>query len=481
MTVTTAHTGHSSISRNLRNRHSLTRVVELLGMGKFQYKILIAAGLCFAADAMEVLLLSFLAVAVQNEWELNDAQAATITSVVFAGALLGTLTLGRLGDSIGRRPVVIMTAVLITAFGVGTAFTTSYQMLLLTRFMVGFGVGGLTVPFDILAEFLPTTHRGKNLLAIEYFWTAGTLLVPTLAYFTIGNTPASSNWRLFCILCAVPCLISTLLAICWVPESPRWLCTVGRQDQAMDILRKAAKVNGQEWIYPMQLKEETAEETGNLCSKKYRCLTCQLWMVWCGYAIMYYGTIMTVTLIFQNVQKDGNEFSFDYGAIFASCSAEFFGTTLVILTIDLIGRIPSQVTTFLLGGISVCFLCFAQSFDMPRIVLIAFAFLARLFIMAASCTTWVSTAEILPTDIRTTGHSAANAAARLGGFFAPYLVSSGNSQHTIGIVMLVISILISIIVSKLPETRGMTMGAASKPQRDIEIPKSAIHPMKDVM
>ena len=102
-------------------------------MGKFQYKILIAAGLCFAADAMEVLLLSFLAVAVQKEWELNDAQAATITSVVFAGALLGTLTLGRLGDNIGRRPVVILTAVLITVFGVGTAFTTSYQTLLLDR------------------------------------------------------------------------------------------------------------------------------------------------------------------------------------------------------------------------------------------------------------------------------------------------------------------------------------------------------------
>lgn len=450
-------------------------------MGKFQYKILIAAGLCFAADAMEVLLLSFLAVAVQKEWELNDAQAATITSVVFAGALLGTLTLGRLGDNIGRRPVVILTAVLITVFGVGTAFTTSYQTLLLTRFIVGFGVGGLTVPFDVLAEFLPTSHRGKNLLAIEYFWTAGTLLVPTLAYFTIGKTPAMSNWRLFCILCALPCLVSTLLAICWVPESPRWLCTVGRQDQAMVILRKAAKVNGQEWTCPMQLKEENAELTGQLCSKKYRWLTCQLWMVWCGYAIMYYGTLMTVTLVFQDVRNDGDGYSFDYGAIFASCSAEFFGTTLVILTIDSIGRIPSQVTTFLLGGISVCLLCFAQSLLVPRIVLIVFAFLARLFIMAASCTTWVSTAEILTTDIRTTGHSAANAAARVGGFFAPYLVSSGNSLQTIGIVMLVISILTSIFVSKLPETRGMAMGAVSKPQRDIEIPKSPINQTKVIM
>ena len=81
-------------------------------MGTFQYLIVLACGLCFAADAMEILLLSFLAVILQAEWGLTETQVDSIISVVFAGAMLGTLVLSTLGDVIGRRPVFGLTAAL---------------------------------------------------------------------------------------------------------------------------------------------------------------------------------------------------------------------------------------------------------------------------------------------------------------------------------------------------------------------------------
>ena len=105
---------------------------------------MIAAGLCFAADAMEILLLSFLSLVLLAEWDLTDRQASAITSSVFAGAFLGTLTLGRLGDRLGRKPVFIFTACMIAFFGVGTAFVQSFYELVFFRFFVGFGVGGIT-------------------------------------------------------------------------------------------------------------------------------------------------------------------------------------------------------------------------------------------------------------------------------------------------------------------------------------------------
>lgn len=154
---------------------SIDDAVESLGMGGFQYRILFAAGLCFAADSMEVLLLSFLAVVLKAVWGLSDDQTATITSSVFVGALLGTLTLGYLGDRLGRKPVFTLTAGIICISGFLTAVANDYWTLLFFRFLVGFGVGGLTVPFDTLAEFVPNSHRGSNLLLIEYFWTAGTI------------------------------------------------------------------------------------------------------------------------------------------------------------------------------------------------------------------------------------------------------------------------------------------------------------------
>jgi hypothetical protein len=149
--------------------------VESLGMGRFQYRILLAAGLCFAADSMEVLLLSFLSVVLKAVWKLSDQQTATITSSVFVGALLGTLVLGYLGDRCGRKPIFTLTAAIICIAGFATATANDFMSLVFFRFTVGFGVGGLTVPFDTLAEFVPNSHRGSNLLLIEYFWTAGTL------------------------------------------------------------------------------------------------------------------------------------------------------------------------------------------------------------------------------------------------------------------------------------------------------------------
>ena len=136
-----------------------------------------------------------------------------MTACVFAGSLVGTLTLGWLGDHYGRRPAFLLSSAIIALFGVFTAFATDYASLLGIRFAVGFGVGGLTVPFDIFAEFLPKEHRGKQLLFIEYFWTMGSLMTPLFAYLTL-----ETSWRLFVVLCAIPCVISGFMGVCLVPE-----------------------------------------------------------------------------------------------------------------------------------------------------------------------------------------------------------------------------------------------------------------------
>jgi MFS family permease len=122
-------------------------------MGIFQRRILWAAGLCFAADSMEILLLSFLTVVLRQDWQLTETQTSTITFSVFAGALMGSLTLGPLGDSVGRRPVFTLAASIISVFGLLTALANSYASLLLMRFLVGFGVGGLTIPFGMYSFY----------------------------------------------------------------------------------------------------------------------------------------------------------------------------------------------------------------------------------------------------------------------------------------------------------------------------------------
>jgi putative MFS transporter len=195
-------------------------------MGRFQRYAFLTAGLCTLADAMEVLLLSFLSVVLQAQWNLEPYETAAITASVFLGAMCGTLTLGPLGDKIGRRPVTILTAFIVGVFGFATAAANNIETLVALRFCMGIGVGGLVVPFDGIVEFVPTAHRGRDLLYINLYWAMGTVITPILAYFTIGNGEEGSDpnaWRLFVILCATPCVLASILAFFLFPESVRTL------------------------------------------------------------------------------------------------------------------------------------------------------------------------------------------------------------------------------------------------------------------
>jgi len=530
--------------------------INKIGMGVFQYQIILACGLCFASDAMEVLLLSFLGVILKSIWSLSEAEENSIVSVVFAGAMLGTLVLSPLGDRIGRRPVFALTAVMISVFGVLTAFCTNYPQILLARFFVGFGVGGLTVPYDALGEFMPSSYRGKRLISISFFWTAGSLLVPFFAWLTLGgnvndiddnNSNDESDetynseevsWRTFVALCALPSIVSTMLGVLMVPESPRWLLTRGKHDQALRILRQAAAKNGRDpfLAFPektqlvdtdssrftgsdinedsRQRESHISDDTNGthtnksfcylVCNREWRKMGLLLGGQWYGQAFMYYGAIMAVSIVFSDVSanpddnttnaddiysddSNGRSFDFDYGAIIITSSAEIVGLIIAIFMVDRLGRVPTQTWFYFFGGLCILTLGLLDFYvggdaivqhrlrrdiedqdqqeiaevekqNNQRLHLILFAFLSKMFIMAATSVTWLHTAELLPTKIRATGHGLANAMGRIGGITCPFIISRDNSLRTIGLVMFFIGIMTSVFTWCLPETAGMALG-----------------------
>jgi MFS family permease len=446
---------------------------------------------------MEILLLSFLAVVLKAEWNLTEKETDSITSSVFLGALIGTLTLGTLGDHIGRKPVFTLTASIISVFGLATATANSLVGLILCRCMVGFGVGGLTVPFDTLAEFIPTSHRGNNLLLIEFFWSSGSLLVPALAYLTLGreHPPVQGDdeptaWRSFVFWCSVPCLLSTVLGLMYVPESPRWLLAEGRQEEALAIMRHAAFVNGRNLseLFPAgtvltgeddEEEEEEANNCWDLLSSHWRQTTLLLWTTFAGFSFIGYGTVILVTLVFSNATDDkssSDAAAFDYGAIFMSASSDLAGTTLIIYLVDRVGRIASQATCYFCGGICIFVLCMlAAKGNSSRSIMIVAAFTGRMFFMSGSCASWVSCAEILTTEIRTTGHSAANAAAKISGTLTPYVITSTTPFAVQGWLILLVSCMTSIVSWNLPETSGRSLGSARRVRHQREDGAGADH------
>lgn len=484
----------------------IDEAIDRLGMGLFQIQIVMACGLCFASDAMEYLLLSYLGVILQSQWNLTESESDFISAVVFLGALVGTLTLSPLGDKWGRRIVFGLTSSIISVFGIGSAFCTSYSQILVVRFLVGFGIGGLTVPYDTLGEFMPNSRRGKNMLSTSFFWISASLMVPLFAWLTVGTASSSgeiASWRAFILLCSVPSVVSTALGIWLVPESPRWLLTRGKHEQSLRILRRAAAKNGLDpfLAFPQGVKlvdpsvrmrdydtnsdgierdsatstETPTPKSDRICSMcanpEWRKISLLMGVQWYGLTFMYYGAIMAVSIVFSNIQKgddnsndENNAFDFDYWALLISSSAEIVGLILAILLVDRMGRVSTQVCAYSLGGLSLLLLGILNFYgdseeeESPRNYLIVFAFLSRMFIMGATAITWLHTAELLPTQYRATGHGLANALGRIGGMTCPFIVSRDNSLRTIGIVMCSVGLVTALSVQQLPETVGKALG-----------------------
>lgn len=167
----------------------------------------------------------------------------------------------------------------------------------------------------------------------------------------------------------------------------------GNHAEALRILRNAAARNGLDpfEVYPDGIKllenNETKESICDLFSAKWLRITLLLWIVWGFLAILYYGVIIAVTIVFSSeveIQDDNSQeasYDFDFGAILISASAEVFGLMMAMFTIDQAGRIKTQVFSYLLGGASALLLLLVASLNCPRSVLLAFAFLSRMAMM----------------------------------------------------------------------------------------------------
>ena len=365
---------------------SLEEALDLNPVGWFQYRLLLMCGLAFMADALEVNLLTFIATCAGDDWDLSDSEVASITSVVFVGIVVGTMFWGMFADKYGRKLTYFISCGLIVGGGFLSGASPSYQWLILFRCMAGFGIGGANVPFDLLAEFLPASHRGTFLIYIEYFWTIGSMFVAGVAWATLD----SQGWRFLAYITALPVVLACVVSYFYLPESPRWLLTKGRTVEAEAIVRAAAKVNGIT-MAPFRLKGASDESTIHDATymdlfrdEKAMRTSIPLWVVWTMFGFTYYGLILFVGRLYSEDDDsdgdDGGSCSFDYSAIFINSASEVVGCTLGALAIDRLGRVRSQTVFYLLAGLSV----FLMGFETKATAVMIVGIFGRIGSLAAS-------------------------------------------------------------------------------------------------
>eukprot|EP00931_Biecheleriopsis_adriatica_P060081 TRINITY_DN36065_c0_g2_i1.p1 TRINITY_DN36065_c0_g2~~TRINITY_DN36065_c0_g2_i1.p1 ORF type:complete len:507 (+),score=86.90 TRINITY_DN36065_c0_g2_i1:76-1521(+) len=435
--------------------------IDEVGFGCSHVLQYIIIGLFTAADSVEVGFLSYVTEELKEPWSLTATDSSLMESMVFVGQIIGAPCWGKSADRFGRRPVFLISATLITMCGIITAITQNKIQLIAVRFFVGVGVAGLSVPFDIFAEMLPSHLRAKMLLSTFFWFAIGSIYTTLAAYATL----CTIGWRGFTLLCALPTFIATIAGIFFLPESAHWLASTHRTKDAAKVVNKIARANGSPCQYKALTVPPVLErlQTRHLCSKKgIRRPFFSMLATWFGFGVGFYGISLMLPHLFVKNKETASETrllaetechgaDFDFGAIMKSNVGQILGLILSILFIDRWGRRPVQQISYGLSAVMCLGLGFPEIFGEKGIAAIAAVALAAQ--MAGSCSTWTHTPELFPTNVRGTANALCNSAARTGAALSTFIIGDLIPMLPTAIVLSAICIVSVVGVSFARETK----------------------------
>ena len=493
--------------------YTVEEAIDHVGFGMFQIIFLSITGLSWLCDAMEMMLLSFIGPSARCEWNLTTTEASSLTSFVFLGMGFGAPSFGMLADRRGRLFALRCSTALTMLAGVGSAMSPTFSGLCFARMVVGFGLGGVPVAYNLCAEYLPTKNRGVYLSSLEFFWSFGSMISAILAWTILPK----QSWRVLLGATVSPLVLLGLFLI-YMPDSPMYLASKGRLDEAERTLRFISRLNrkplpvGVLKVADQDKKKRDAEfdarlsETdtnttseqremtnlqGNIYTDdeyslsffssmkgyvwnrtpmkmqrllvpKFRKTTLSLWFLFFAVAFLYYGLVLlttTLKLMDDDSGGDGKKL-----ICLAHNSPDLTNADYRDITLSAFSELPGMIAAMvcidtlgrkkstMLGFIvaAICFLPVMQS--SKRSVITAFLAIARSSSMASFTVLFAYSSEVYPTQIRGTGVGIANTFSRIAGMIVPLFAVNAvraGAEEFVLFLFGVIALISAFVVSRL--------------------------------
>ncbi|HVT31620.1 MAG TPA: MFS transporter [Rhodanobacteraceae bacterium] len=214
--------------------------LDRLAWCRFHTLVIVALGITWVLDGLEVTLVGALAGALQASpsLHLSATDIGLSASAYLAGAVIGALFFGWLTDALGRKRLFTITLGLYLAATAASAFSTSFAAFALFRFLTGAGIGGeYTAINSAIQEMIPARYRGRTDLVVNgSFWIGAAIgAIGAVALLDPGLLPPDVGWRAAFGIGALLGLPILYLRR-FVPESPRWLVLHGRVGEAERVI-----------------------------------------------------------------------------------------------------------------------------------------------------------------------------------------------------------------------------------------------------
>jgi MFS transporter, putative metabolite:H+ symporter len=433
-----------------------------------QGAIWIIGGLGYMFDAWDVLLAPFLLPLLHAQWGLSEVQLGLFGSAGLMGMGLGSIVWGTVADKAGRKRAFSLTILVYAFFTVIGALSPNYPVLIISRLLAGFGLGGcVPVDYALVSEFLPYRYRGRALTAIELFWPVGATLCGLVATALLPF----HNWRLLLLVMVAPAFLLFWVRVS-VPESPMFLAKVGRKDEARAVIERLIKRTGArvgEWSFtdsssPVATKPlsplSVLRGVGGIWKFNWR-ITLVSWALFATVLLEYYGVTSWLPAI---LTKSGYSNEKAFMATTAVTAIGIVGTIVSALLVEKIGRKPVIAIGALVTACAmVAFTLTVTEPGPAQTCLLLFGFANNLVLPALYC----YIPELYPTLLRGTGFGWASAisrgaAALIPLFFGAWLWPVLGLTRTFEITGLMILIAVLMMAFLAPETKESRLGQINR-------------------
>lgn len=347
----------------------------------------------------------------QKDFGITDSSVEAITTAGLIGAILGALFGGKVTDRVGRRKVLLAAGFIFAVGALWSGFASSPSSLVAARLFLGVAIGAssFAVPLYI-AEISPSRIRGTLVSLFQLMITLG-ILVAYFSDFAFADESNLASWRPMFYVGVIPALI-LFVGMFFLPESPRWLLSVGREKDALAVLGKTEGAAAETVASSIR---KDIEKDSDVCSK-WSDLFKPLWRmpVITAVGIMFIQQFVGINTVMYYCPKIFQMAGFDgaVAAIGASVGVAVINVAATLLSVYFVDRIGRRKLFFIgmIGMVvSLCLLAGSFIFDVGsagKFVTVGFTLLyVAFYAISVGPLGWLIISEIFPQKMRGLGSS----------------------------------------------------------------------------
>jgi putative MFS transporter len=422
---------------------------------------------CFAADAVDLVMLSYLLAPISHDLVLTGSQPGLAGGAVFVGVGIGASIAGMISDRFGRRNVLVYSMLIWGSASLMTAFSWDFWSFAACRLLTGIGLGAeLPAAYALLAEFMPADRRSSAAGWMHVGSQAATVLFNVMSFCAVLAIGPALGWRAMFVAMSLVAVLA-LYVRRRLPESPRWYEAKGlhaEADRAMCAFEQEVERSLERTLPEAKNEAATIKETPigqplrDLFSPDYRARTLFSWTLWFVVLAAIYGISVWIGKLLVDRGMDVRH-SIAIGVFISSAGMPGAWTTGQLL--ERLGRKPTIVIALL--GFAITAALYGQASTIFEIACAGAAM--QLFLVAVATSLYAYTPELFPTRMRATAMGTASTVGRIAAFSGPLLlpaiVLSWGYAGAFLVCAACLLIAAGLVILFGPETHGRALEDAS--------------------